>query len=53
MADSDIDFERVITDPIYRRQVIERLKAEASAEVRHDVAQNIDAMHKRSSDSAA
>ena len=53
MADPDIDFERVVTDPIYRRQVIERLKEEASAEVRRDVAQSIDTMQKRSSDSAA
>lgn len=53
MADSDIDFERVIIDPIYRRQVIDRLKEEASAEVRHDVAESIDAMQKSSSDSAA
>ena len=53
MADPEIDFELVVADPIYRRKVIEQLKAEASAETRRDVAQSIDAMHKRSSDSAA
>ncbi len=53
MADPEIDFERVITDPIYRRKVIEQLKAEASSDVQRDVAQSIEAMNKRSSDSAA
>lgn len=53
MADPDIDFERVITDPVYRRQVIERLKAEASAEARREVDRSIEAMPKRSTDSAA
>ncbi len=53
MAEPEIDFERVITDPVYRRQVIEQLKAEASAEVRREDAQSIEAMDKRASDSAA
>jgi hypothetical protein len=53
MADPEIDFERVITDPAYRRQVIERLKAEASDDDRGEVARNIEALQKRSSDSAA
>ncbi len=48
MADSEIDFERVITDPIYRRQVIEQLKAEASGDVRREVARSIEARHGRS-----
>lgn len=53
MADPEIDFERVITDPIYRRQVIEQLKAEASDDVRREVAESIEALDKRSSGSAA
>ncbi len=52
MADSEIDFERVITDPIYRRQVIEPLKAEASGDVRREVARSIEAMHGRSDPAA-
>lgn len=53
MAEPEIDFERVITDPIYRRQVIEQLKAEASDKLRREDARSIEDMPKRSSDSAA
>jgi len=53
MADPEIDFERVITDPIYRRKVIEQLKAEASSDAQREVAQSIEAIQKRSSNSAA
>ncbi len=53
MADPKIDFERVITDPIYRRQVIEQLKTEATGDAQREVAQSIKALDKHSSDSAA
>lgn len=52
MADPEIDFERVITDPIYRRKVIEQLKAEASGDVRREVARSAEAMRKRSDPAA-
>lgn len=52
MADSDIDFERVITDPIYRRKVIEQLKTEAPEEARRDVEESIKAMRERSDPAA-
>lgn len=32
MAEPDIDLDRAIADPVYRRRVIERLKAEAGAD---------------------
>ena len=32
MQDDDIDLERTVTDPAYRRRVVERLNAEARGE---------------------
>jgi len=52
MADPEIDFERVITDPIYRRKVIEQLKTEAPEEARREVAKSIKVMRERSDPAA-
>ena len=53
MGKSEIDFERVITDPLYRRKVIEDLKSETFEEAKNEAANNVELIQNRTTGSAA